>query len=64
MLSMPSCLETSQTEGHPDSSFGHLDGQLRIRLMLSCKLCRILQESGNCLLDACDTDICHMKAFP
>jgi hypothetical protein len=34
------------------------------RLLLSCKLCRIFQESRNCLFDARDTDTCHIKAFP
>jgi hypothetical protein len=30
----------------------------------SCKLRRVFPESENCLLDACDTDTCHIKAFP
>jgi hypothetical protein len=64
MLSMLSCSETSRTKGRPDASLGHPDGLLKIRLLLSCKLRRIFLESGNCLLDACDTDICHIKAFP
>jgi len=32
--------------------------------LLNCKLGRIFQESRNYLLDACDTDTCHIKAFP
>jgi len=39
------------------------DGQLGIRLLLSCKLRRIFLESENCLLDVCDTDTCQIKAI-
>jgi hypothetical protein len=64
MLSMLRCSETSLIEGHPDTPLGHPDGQLRIQILLSFKLHRIFQEFGNCLVNGCDTDICHMKAFP
>jgi hypothetical protein len=50
MLSMLSCSESSQTDGRPEASQGRPDGQLGIRLLLSCKLRRIFQESKNCLL--------------
>jgi hypothetical protein len=63
MLFVLSCSKSSRIDGRPDASLGHPDSQLRIRLLLSCKLRRIFQESGNCLLDACDTDICFIKAF-
>jgi hypothetical protein len=43
---------------------GRPGGQLRIQLLLSCKLRKIILEFENCLLDAYDTDTCHIKAFP
>jgi hypothetical protein len=54
----------SNTEERPDASLGCLDDQLGIRFLLSCKLRKIFLESRNCLLDACDIDTCHIKAFP
>jgi hypothetical protein len=64
MLSMLGCSESSQTDGHPDALLGRLDDQLEIQLLLSCKLRRFSQESGNCFLDAWYTDTCHIKDFP
>jgi hypothetical protein len=64
MLSMLSCSESSQIDGRLNASLGRPDGQLRIRLLLSCKLSRIFLEFRNCLLDACDTGTCHIKVFP
>jgi hypothetical protein len=51
------------TDRRPDISLGRPDDQMGIRLLLNCNLHRIFVESGNYLLDACDTDTCHIKAF-
>jgi hypothetical protein len=63
MLSMLSCSESSRTNGCLDVTLGRPDGQLGIRLLLSCKLCTIFLESENFLLDACNTDTCHITAL-
>jgi hypothetical protein len=64
MLSMLSCLESSQTlMGIQTFHWVVQDGKLGIQVLLSCKLHRIFLESGNCLLDACDIDNCHIKAL-
>jgi hypothetical protein len=64
MLSMLSYSESSQTlMGVWTLPLGHPNGQLGIQLLLSCTLSRIFQEFGNFLLDACDTDACHIEAF-
>jgi hypothetical protein len=47
----------------PNALLCRLDGKLGIRLLLRCKLRRVFLESENCLLDACDTDTCHIKAL-
>jgi hypothetical protein len=52
MLSILSCLESSRNDGRLDASLARLDGQLRIQLLLSCKLRKIFLESENCLLEA------------
>jgi hypothetical protein len=64
MLSTLSCSESSRTDGHSDALLDRPNGQLGIRLLLSCKLYRFFQKSGNCLFDASDTNTCHIKAFP
>jgi hypothetical protein len=63
MLSILTCSESFRTAGSPDVSLGRTDGQLGIRHLLSRKLRRIFLESRNCLLDACGTDTCHIKAL-
>jgi hypothetical protein len=53
----------SKTDERPDVSLDRPDGNYGIDFLLSCNLCRIFLEFRNCLLDACEIDTCHIKAF-